>query len=116
MLVLTDQGSLHALLSELEWNYNVALRNGVDQAQYRVTEFERFLGGPAFHALTPDLRRAIPDAYMAISNAQSLVRSYEVGDLRSRADLGGEMIIARVKARPATERAECMLREFLGSS
>lgn len=114
LLMLSDAHSLHALLEELAWNIEVTNRNGPHQEQYRITEFERLFGEQLWNTLNEDIQRYLRDAYIAISQAQSLVRSYEAADARSRINLQGEMIAARIEARPLIEVALHSLRELMG--
>jgi hypothetical protein len=114
LLMLSDAQSLHVLLAELAWNLEVANRNGSHQEQYRITEFEKLFGKQLWNALNEDTQRYLRDAYVAVSQAQNLVRSYEAADARSRINLQGEMIAARVEARPLIEVALHSLRELMG--
>jgi len=114
LLMLSDANSLHTLLAELPWNLEVANRDGPHQGQYRIIEFERLFGKQLWNTLNEDTQRYLRDAYIAISQAQSLVRSYEAADARSRINLQGEMIAARVEARPLIEVALRSLRELTG--
>lgn len=115
ILILADTGSLPVLLSELEWNMDIATRSGSNSWQYRVTEFETLYGTQAFNALHINLQQAIREAYIAISHAQSLVRSYEnaSGHLE-RGAISRQMISARLEARPHVEGAIHQLQDFLG--
>lgn len=114
LLILSDASSLTALLNELEWNLDVAMRVGPFQWQYRSYQFENFFGKPDFNLLPEGLQRSIRDAHVEISHAQSLVRSYETASIQGRANLGGEMINARIQTRAPIQDAVTRLRGFLG--
>jgi hypothetical protein len=114
LLLLSDASSLSALLAELQWNLDVAFRVGTQQWQYRVNEFEQFFRQPSFNLLPANLQNSIREAYIATSNAQSWVRTYERASVQGRASLGNEMINARVEARPHIRDAVNSLQDFLG--
>ncbi len=115
MLVLSDVRSLRSLLSELEWNREIASGRGARQEQYRVYEFDRAFSEGSLSTLNEDAQSSIRDAYIAISHAQSFVRTLEAAThSATRANLGNESISARVAARPLIEDALNRLREFLG--
>jgi len=114
LLVLSDVSSLGGLLNELEWNLDISRRTGSSQWQYRLSEFERFYTTPNFSALDDDLQRSIREAYIAISHAQSVLRTFENADWQQRSHISRQVIDARVRARPFIQEAVNNLQDFFG--
>ncbi|HET6977881.1 MAG TPA: hypothetical protein VFI24_16245 [Pyrinomonadaceae bacterium] len=116
LLLLSDASSLNALLAELEWNSDISGRRDRGQWQYRTNEFEQFFRQSEFSLLPSELQNSIREAYIATSNAQSMVRTFENATIQGRATLGNDMISARLEALPHIQAAVNKLRDFLGTT
>lgn len=117
MLMLSDVKPLRAILGELEWNLEVASRDGIEQEQFRINEFDHAMREDALSVLSPELKSSIRSAYIAISNAQSYKHTLEMSTLyNDRVGIQSSVIRSREEAKPKIEAALIELKTYLGAT
>jgi hypothetical protein len=115
MLILSDVRPLRSLVSELEWNAEVASREGHEQEQFRTNEFDRAMSEDALSFLNQELRALILNAYIVLSNAQSYKRTLEMTtDGYNRVNARAWVVKSKKQAKDIIKQALIELRQHLG--
>lgn len=94
------------MISELEWNFDIASSPGYAQEEFRMGEFDRAMKDDVWSILSKELKGQIREAYRAISTAQSCKKTLETARWgNDRAEATNLVVTSKIEAKPKIQIA-----------